>query len=170
VALVRIPGNSINRKYNCAKMKYFRSLNGILGKVGTSTAIDVTLSLVSSFFIPILLFGLETGCLSKAQINKLNFPYSSVFTKLFSTFDKAIIMKCQYYTGYLPLRYILDLKFLNFLRSTTYSNSPANQLYYWFGNVERQSVALQYNININDNKAACKKKMWQKFKIECEVI
>src|SRR5271165_454006 len=44
-----------------AKMKYFRSLNGILGKVGTDCALNVILSLVDAFATPVLLYGLESA-------------------------------------------------------------------------------------------------------------
>jgi len=78
--------------YKCdphhAKIKYFRSLNGILSKIGTSTVIGVSLSLVSPFATPGLLYGFDTGCLSKTQIDRLNYPFSSIYSKLFNTFDK----------------------------------------------------------------------------------
>jgi len=97
-----------------AKMKYFRSLNDILGKVGTTCPINVTLSLVNSFATPVLLYGLETACLNLSEVKSLNYPFSSIFVKLFSTFNNTIIQECQYYTGYLPLKYLLYLRCLNF--------------------------------------------------------
>jgi len=163
-----------NKIFKCnthnAKMKYFRSLNGVLGKIGTSSSIDVTLSLISSFCTPVLLYGLDTGCLSKAQINRLNYPFSSVFTKLFSTFNKNIIIQCQYYTGYLPLKYILDLRFLNFVTGLNNAmHSPAYILFKMFGEKELLSVANVYNINLTDSCRLRKIKIWNSFKNECEL-
>jgi len=115
-------------------MKYFWSLSGILGKIGTTAPIDVSLSLVASSSTPVLLHGFDSGCLSNAQIERVNHPFSSIYTKLFATFDKSVIMQCQFYTGQLPLKYVLDLKFLNFINGLRYlNNSPAELLYDWFG-------------------------------------
>jgi len=57
----------------------------------------------------------DSGCLSNAQIERLNYPFSSIYTKLFATFDKSVIMQCQFFTGQLPLKDVIDLKFLNLI-------------------------------------------------------
>ena len=57
-------GRNFSCNMHCAKIKYFRCLNGILGKVGTSSSIDIILSLVSSFATPVLLYG---NCLFKLK-------------------------------------------------------------------------------------------------------
>ena len=58
-----------------AKMKYFRSLNGILGKVGTDCALNVILSLVNCFAILVILYGLESASSKPSHIDKLNYPF-----------------------------------------------------------------------------------------------
>jgi len=65
-----VSGSTFKCDPHNAKMKYFRCLNGILGKIGTTTPIDVSLSLVASFST-VLLYGFDSGCLSNAQIEKL---------------------------------------------------------------------------------------------------
>jgi len=62
----------------------------------------------------------RSGCLSNAQIERLNHPFSSIYSKLFVSFDKSVIMQCQFYTGQLPLKHFLDLKFLNFVDGLRY--------------------------------------------------
>ena len=47
------------------KVKFFRSLNSIIGKVGTTSAIHLTLSLIATNCNPILLYGLEATGLNK---------------------------------------------------------------------------------------------------------
>ena len=54
--------------FHMVKMKFFRSLNGILGKVGSSSTIHVTLSLVSTYCVPILLYSLEAMKLNKSEL------------------------------------------------------------------------------------------------------
>src|SRR5271163_3889607 len=110
-----------NKNFKCdvhnAKIEFYRSLNGILGKVGTKTSISVTLSLVNSYANPVLLFGLETGCLNKTQIDKLSHTFNSIYMKLFSSFDKSVISLCQFYIGQLPLHFLLDLRYLQFMHT-----------------------------------------------------
>jgi len=83
------------RSFKCnmhePKMKYFRSLTGILGKVGTSCSLNVVLSLVNSFATPVLLYALEIVCLTTTEMNRLNYPFRSIFVKMFSTFNNDII-------------------------------------------------------------------------------
>ena len=112
-----------------------------------------------------LLFEFDTRCLSKVQIDRLNFPFSSIYTKLFAVFDKSIISQCQYYTGQIPLKHLLHLKFLNFLIGLkNIKNSPAKLLFDWFGVNERESIAVQYDIYPNDNAVVCQNKIWHAFK------
>jgi len=54
------------------KIKYFRSLNGILGKVGMSCSLNIVLSLVNSSATPVLLYALEIACLAAIEVNRLN--------------------------------------------------------------------------------------------------
>ena len=111
-----------------------------------------------------LLYGLDTGCLNKVQIDRLSFPFCFIYTKLFATFDKSVIAQCQYYTGQLPLKHLLHLKFCNFLIGLkNIPNSSAKLLFDWLGNNEWQSIADQYDIYPNDNSAARKRKIWHSF-------
>jgi len=147
-----------------SKLKYFRSLNGLLSKIGTSTDISVSLSLVSSFSVPVLFYGFDTGCLSKVQVDRLCFPFNSIYTKLFVTFDKSIVAQCQYYTGQLPLTYMLHLRFLNFLAGLKFlGDSPARQLYNWFGMNEFLCIAVQYKIGLTDSPARYRTRIWSAF-------
>ena len=40
------------------RQKYFKSLNGIFGKIGANSSINVILSLINSFCVPILTYGI----------------------------------------------------------------------------------------------------------------
>ena len=55
------------------KAKFFGALNAIFGKLGPSPPIHVALSLVFSKCSPILLYGLESLNISKAQQNNIDY-------------------------------------------------------------------------------------------------
>ena len=74
------------------------------------------MSLIDTFRIPVLLYGLEVLSLSKSDKSTLEFAYSTVFYKLFQVKNKENINLCQYYSGCLPVSCRLDLRKLNFLR------------------------------------------------------
>ena len=138
---------------HCAKVKYFRSLNCILAKVGTTTAVNVTLSLIATNCNPILLYGFEATRLIKSQLNSLNYPFNSGFMKLFNTFDPKIIIQTQFYSGYLPFAYLLDARILKFYSDLSVCDhqSPASILYLWFGDNEWNETAIKYNITKENN-------------------
>ena len=98
-------------KCNMHSMKFYRALNDVLGKVGTKSSVVSTSSLVSSFENHVLLFGLETGCLCRLQIDKLSHTFNAIYMKLFGTFDKTIIIQSQFYSYQLPLKHLLHLQY-----------------------------------------------------------
>ena len=107
------------------RQKYFRSLNGIFGKIGTrsSTAVRPTLSLISSFCVPMLTYGIEAFNVSLSMYNTIEAAYSAAFSKIFSTFDKNIIKQCQFYCSVSPLCNIIDVKRLHFLHGLSTSHN-----------------------------------------------
>jgi len=73
-------------------------------------------------------------------------------------------MQCQFYTGQLPLKYLLDLKFLNFINGLRYLNdSPVKLLYDWFEVDEYKSITCKYNIAWTDNSSNYRNKIWLTF-------
>ena len=59
-----------------AKVKFFRSLNGILGKLGASPPVSIVLHLVATYCNPVLFSGLDALHLSKANYSSLSYPYN----------------------------------------------------------------------------------------------
>ena len=160
-----VSGRNFKCNMHCSKIKYFRCLNGILGKVGTSSSTDVILSLVSSFATPVLLYGLETACLNSKELDKLNYPFRSIYVKLFSTFDNNTIEQCQYFNWQLPLKLLVHLKCLNFFNKLNAERfTPASVFYKWFGKRERNLIALLYDISERDRPNQFKDKIWATFK------
>jgi hypothetical protein len=66
-----------------AQMKFFRSLNSLLGELDSSPHIGITLFLVASNCYPILFYGLESMHLSKTNYSNLSYPCNSAYMKLF---------------------------------------------------------------------------------------
>jgi hypothetical protein len=100
--------------YQNVKQRYYRSLNGIFGKIGSHSSPVVLCSLINSYCIPILLYALETLRLSNKLLKSFENAYNQAFFKIFSTYDKNVVSHCQFYMGYLPIRLILDIRKLTF--------------------------------------------------------
>ena len=103
-----VAGKAFRCNVQYCKVKYFRNFNSILGKIGCKSSEHIITSLVSSFSLPALFFGTETVFLIKHQQENLANAYNSIFMKIYGTFNKPIITLCQYYSGYLPFKYLLD--------------------------------------------------------------
>jgi exonuclease III len=156
------------KSFKCAlnekKGKFYRSLNGLLGKLGSDPPINVVLSLISTNCNPILLYCLEALKFTKKEIKSLSYPYNSAFMKLFNTFNSNTIAQCQFYCGVLPFEYLLNVHTLNFYdRLKQCKRSPANILYTWFGDKDFDSIASKYSIGRQDNPNQYKVKIWNTF-------
>ena len=78
-----------------------------------------------------------------SQIEKLAHPFNSVYTKLFSTFDKNVISLCQFYTGYLPLQYMLYLRMICFFDALCVCYQMKNLLPdYFLSGLVRMNITL----------------------------
>ena len=88
--------------------------------------------------------------------------------KLYGTFNKPVITLCQYYTGNLPFKFLLDLKMMNFYYKMSFGYaSPAEILFRWFGKNELLSLFNTYNISENDHPDKWKSIMWTSFESLC---
>jgi hypothetical protein len=115
------------QKFTCdfdkQKAKFYRSANCILAKLGNVNNTPVTLNLVHSIALPSLTYALEALALTKSQIISLEHPWTSMFMKIFKTFDQSIVKQCQYYFQLLPIRHIYTLQRMNFLNNLEASNN-----------------------------------------------
>jgi len=159
------------RAFRCdlqrAKIRVFRSLNGILGKVGTASPAYLTLSLIYTFCTPGLLFGLEALLLTKPHTPSLSYPYNSAYMKVFFTFDKEVGKQCKFYCGYLPFNLLLDLRVRSFYRKLNIHNAnTTNVLFRWFGVTNYNSLAEKYTILTKDHPNDFHFKVWTHFEKE----
>jgi len=122
----------VNFKCNLqgGRKKMFRSLNGIFGKIGVASATNMTLSLVDTFCIPVLLYGLEAVNLNVSACNKLDYSYDFSLAKKINIKEKRIIKQCQYFSGCLQASCRLALRRLNFYKSFYRSKfSPQHMIF-----------------------------------------
>jgi len=67
-----------------AKRSFYRVVNGIFGRIGTSASEEVILKLIRSNCLPILLYGLEACPLHKTNLRSLDFSVNRFFIQAIS--------------------------------------------------------------------------------------
>jgi len=66
--------------------------------------------------------------------------------KLFETYDLKTVRQCQFYSGFLPFKYLFDLNRMNFYLMLNASHvNCASILFHWFGQSE---VRLKWYLDI----------------------
>ena len=147
-----------------AKQSYFKALNGIFGSIGAKSDIAVILSLINSFCLPILTYGFDAIKLNKASYSTLESAYTTAFAKIFHTYNGAIIRECQLHCGCLPIKYLIDLKRINFLCNLPLTNNThIRTLYMRHGVSDLNRLLSKYGILVSDSLRVKKLKMWRHF-------
>ena len=126
----------------------------------------MTLSLINSYCLPILLYGVETVTLNKTERVRLNHPLDMVFSKIFGTFNKDIISDCHYYMCFMPLSFTIDVRTLLFLYRIMRhqpEHSIIKILFDSVGKEEFSQLAAKYNIVSTDSFSVIKSKIWHVF-------
>jgi hypothetical protein len=144
--------------------KFFRALNGVLGKIGTKASPTVILSLVQSYCVPVLMYGLEALTLNNKLLKSLHNAYNSAFSKLFGSFDQTVIKYCQFYNYWLPLNFLIDQYRLNFYNNL--SNVKGEAVSLLFIKYEANKFAdllVKYGINSSASKYCYKACIWKYF-------
>jgi len=147
--------------WEAAKKKFYCNINVILGRMGTSARLNVLLKLIDSQSVPHLLYGISATTLSSKDIKSFSYAYNSVFAKIFHTYDNAIILNCQYFTGSLPFNYLYDYHRYNFLNKLFNTNSiKAKSEIGVFDMADFHALQLKYQLGIDDSKNKVKNKIW----------
>jgi len=77
----------------------------------------IALSLIDSFCVPLLSYGIESLNIRQSDYNFLDAAYNTAFAKIFSTYDKYVIHCCQYFCHRLPFSLTIDIRRLKFFLS-----------------------------------------------------
>ena len=112
-----VAGIRFSCNFDEVKSKFYRISNAIMGKFGNQRNPSVALQLISSTAIPVLIYSVEAITLNKTQRTSLEHPWDRAFMKLYGTFNKEIVKQCQYYTGFLPLSPIIDIRQADFVKN-----------------------------------------------------
>ena len=159
-----VSSNTIKCNLQIIRQKIFRALNGIFGKIGARASPMIIISLIDSFCVPILSYGIEAFKVTGAMFSSLEAAYTAAFAKIFWTFDKAIIRNCQFYSGTLPLCYKIDVKRLQFFTDLTKSgNTSVCALFTKCGRTEYYQLLHKYSLSATVSVTYIKKHIWKFF-------
>ena len=110
--------------------------------------INVVLSLLFSFSVPIIMYALEAIQLNNKSFKSLENSYFKMFYKVFNTFDKNIINHCMYYFGYKPFCYEYDYHKILFLKKMSCNqNMMLSLLFEKFAKSELAALCSKYDIS-----------------------
>ena len=160
------------KKFTCnlqlVRQKFYRAVSGVFGKIFCTQNPTLILSVINSFCVPILLYGLEAVHLNVSSMKSIDFMYNSVFAKVFKTSDNNTISQCQYYTRHLPISCVLDLKIMNFLSALPLLSNSLPLIISKLSNMcDVSDIARRYAINsdllMHCGKDVRKRLMWSWF-------
>jgi len=117
--------------------------------VGEKDFSPLTLSMVDSFCVPLLLYGLEAQDNTSTTINSIDFAYNGVFVKLFNIKEKYNILYCQRATNCLPASCKLDMRTLCFNKAlmSRQARPLASELFHLCGDSVFDTLRDKYNIS-----------------------
>ena len=98
---------------NC-KSAFYKSFNAIYSKIFKSDE-NLILTLVNTYCISALYYGLEAVDLNLSDANSLDQPIMRALGKVFKTYDRSVLHWCMLYFGYLPAQSALALRKFKFL-------------------------------------------------------
>lgn len=151
------------------RQKFFRSLNGIFGKIGTRSSIPVTLSLICTYCVPLLTYAIESINVTRSVYNVLDNAYMAALFKIFGTYDKSVIGQCQFYCKTRCLTDIIDIRRLRFLQGIKNCNNlSVNFLFSISGTYEFADLLTKHSL-IEHNSGVWKRKMWSNFVNSCDM-
>ena len=155
------------------KQKFFRSLNAIFGKVGCKTSPLVLSSLIETQCVPILLYARECFLWKQSMYASIENAYSQAFMKIFNTFDKKIVLQCEYFMGVLPIELKLVLKQLKFLFDLKYINNSVIFILHK-NSLDYSNLIAKYCKSLIDNKTnrlpSWRSAIWEYFQGSLDLV
>ena len=103
-------GRLFSCNFSSVKCKFYRSANAIFGKLGSLRNPTVAINLISKISLPSLLYGVEALNVKKVHILSLEHSWSRIFMKIFQTFNTSIVKQCQFFTGVLPVKHLINIE------------------------------------------------------------
>ena len=159
-------GHKLKFQFDCCKAKYYNAISAILAYVGNTA--DIVLPLCNAQCVPILLYCVEAMSLTKSEKLKLSHPYFRLFGKLFNTFNNITLNQCQWYTGCMPLEFLIDLREINLFNKLSISNNYLIQTIYSIkGKEVLKQLENKYEIHHNSG-VSWRTAIWQHFELSID--
>jgi len=159
-----VSGPTFKCNFASNKLKFYRASNAILSKAGNKSNTSVTLHLIASIAFPILMYSLEALALNRTDLLSLEHPWTKCFEKLFTTFDSTVVKNCQYYSGYLPLKYCYCKQTALFLIKLAYwSNLILRMLYNNVSSEDFSKIGLLCKCSVDQLNSDITKTVYQQF-------
>ena len=154
-----------------AKKKFFSSANAIVGKLGTKVANYVTLKLIYTNSIPALMYGTIATGLDRKDISELSRAYDSIYAKIFKSFNKDVILQCQYCSGFWPAEMFYKFHRFTFLDSLRRSGKISSKSVIDTPDcLEVKAIGKKYSICDEDSVNSIKYKFWRNFSKRIEML
>ena len=163
---VRYLGVFINcgKRFSCsfsnARKKFFRAFNAIYGRVGGLKTCSLLVSLLATNCTPILLYGTEATDVEKSELRHLCHTYDRAFMKIFGSFDRQVIVQCQWFSGCLDFAHCFDLQRIKFL----FNMLNKHCFNFCEPHIELSKLLLKYDISLTDSEVTVKAKVTEHFR------
>src|SRR6476619_7371218 len=109
--------------------------------------ICIFIVVVKFFLLPVLSYGVEALSVNAQMHSCLDNAFNTTFAKIFSSFDRKVILNCQYYCGSLPMCYRLDCRLFEFYKSLLISSNEYVRLHFLrTGHKSFQQILNRYNV------------------------
>ena len=127
-----------------AGAKFYRSFNSLYCKIYKANE-NLISSLVHTFCVPIIMFGLEAFVLNISSLQGLDAPFYNMFAIIFKCNDRNVLGWCMYYMDVLPLRYVYFKNRFNFLsKMLKTENDVVVSLFKLFGHDELVKLSANF--------------------------
>ena len=159
-------GHKLKFQFDCCKAKFYNAINAILAYVGNKA--DVVLPQCNAQCVPILLYCAEAMSLTKIEKLKLSHPYFRLFGKLFNTLNNGTVNQCQWYTGCMPLEFLIDLRLIKFCNKLSNSNNYLiKSIYSIKGKDVLKELENKYKISHN-SRLSWRTAIWRQFELSID--
>jgi len=154
------------KKFACswqsARSSFYKSVNCILGVLGSQPSVQVALALVRASALPCLTYGLSSNFLSVAEKKHFSYVYNSIFVKLFHVKDVSSIEQCQYFCNFWPFQAMYEYSRYTLLcKQLSCQVSPLYNDFDYPDSVEMLEIEVKYSFKRSDSKFALKAKVWK---------
>ena len=150
LGIVFLSSDKLSISLKQSKSKFYASFNAIYGKAYKSSE-NIILSLVKTYCLPGLFYGLEALDLNKSELTGLNTPIVRAFAKIFKTFNNDTLKWCMFYFDYLPAKFELLFRKFKFLLKMQKINNLCVEMLNLVITDEINDISNRFGFRSSDN-------------------